>query len=374
MALECLALDKTFDLAGDNYGAERPYETPVVSLVLAGLNEAAIVEKNLSTLCEFMESLEPTLEWEMVFVNDGSTDGTAEIVEEFAASRHNIRVLHHDVNRGLGQSLRYAFSECRGDYIITLDVDLSFGPEHIPLLLDKIRKTGAKIVASSPYMRGGSFSNVPWLRKFLTIWSNRFLSLVAKRDVSSITPMVRAYDRHFIQALDLRSTGMDINVEIMHKAMILDVAVAEIPSHLDWSLQLAEGDARQSKMKIMRHTMAVLLSGFLFRPFIFFVLPGLASLLLSIYANFWMIVHVIEEYSLVDPTIVGMDRFDAAVAAAFHVAPHTFVVGGMTLVVAIQLISLGIVALQNTNYFEQVFHLGTTILRGQVKTAEEYGA
>ena len=91
-----------------------PEPVPVVSLVVAGLNEAAIIEKNLKTLCDYMESLDPALSWELVFVNDGSTDGTGDIVEEFARTRSNVSVLHHQRNRGLGQALRLAFENCRG--------------------------------------------------------------------------------------------------------------------------------------------------------------------------------------------------------------------------------------------------------------------
>lgn len=344
-----------------------------VSLVLAGLNEAAIVEKNLATLCEYMETLDPPLTWEIVFVNDGSTDKTGDIVEAFARTRSNIRVLHNERNRGLGHALRLAFEHCRGEYVVCLDVDLSFGPDHIPKLIAKIRETKAKIVATSPYMKGGQITKVPWLRKIMTIWSNRFLSFVAKGKLSSMTPMVRAYDRRFLESLDLRSNGMDINIEILFKAMILNAPIAELPSHMDWSLQREEGLGRQSKMKIFQHTLAVLFSGFLFRPVLFFVLPGLVFLLMSIYTNFWMFVRVVEEYRRMDAAGGGIHQFDAAVAAAFSAAPHTFIVGGLTLVIAIQLIGLGILALQSTRYFEEMFHLGSSILKGQRRAAKNHG-
>jgi hypothetical protein len=177
--------------------------------------------------------------------------------------------------------------------------------------------------------------------------------------------MVRAYDRRFLQRLDLKSAGMDINLEILYKAMMLGARIEEIPSHLDWALQRAEGEARQSKMKILRHTVAVLISGFLFRPVLFFVFPGLVFLLMSAYANYWGIVRIFEAYDRLPPGAWGMDRFDAAVAAAFDLAPHTFIVGGLTLMLAIQLLGLGVLALQSTSYFEQSFHLGSTLLRNQ---------
>lgn len=339
---------------------------PLVSLVLAGLNEAPIIERNLKTLCDYMEALDPPLSWELVFVNDGSTDATGDIVEAFARTRPNVRVLHHERNRGLGQALRTAFVACRGDYVVCLDADLAYGPEHIPELIAKIRESGAKIVATSPYMKGGRVSKVPWLRAFLSRWSNRFLTLVAKGNMSTMTAMVRAYDRRFLESLDLRSTGMDINIEILFKGMILNEPIAEIPSHLDWSLQQEDGGGRTSKMRIVRHTFEVLFSGFLLRPVLFFVVPGLCFLLMSLWTNFWLVVRVVKQYG-------ELGHLNPAVAAAFDAAPHTFVIGGLTLIIAIQLIGLGILALQSTHYFEESFHLGTTVLKNQRRTLKDKG-
>jgi len=339
---------------------------PVVSLVVAGLNEVPIIERNLKTLCDYMEALDPPLDWELVFVNDGSTDATGDIVEAFARPRPNVCVVHHERNRGLGQALRPAFENCRGDYVICLDADLAYGPENIPVLINKIRETGAKIVGTSPYMKGGKVTKVPWLRAVLSRWSNRFLSVVAKGDLATMTAMVRAYDRRFLESLDLRSTGMDINIEILFKGMILNAPIAEIPSHLDWSLQQEDGAGRVSKMKIVRHTFEVLFSGFLFRPVLFFVVPGLCFLLMSLWTNFWLVVRVVEEYSRIG-------HLNPAVAAAFDAAPHTFVIGGLTLIIAIQLIGLGILALQNTHYFEESFHLGTTVLKNQRHAFKDNG-
>ena len=56
-------------------------------------------------------------------------------------------------------------------------------------------------------------------------------------------------------------------------------------------------------------------------------------------------------------------RFSDAIAAAFRQAPHAFIVGGISLMVALQLISLGILALQSKRYFEELFHLTSTIYR-----------
>jgi glycosyltransferase involved in cell wall biosynthesis len=221
---------------------------PLVSVVVPAFNEAAIVEKNLAALCRYMEGLEDEYRWEIVLVNDGSSDGTGRLGEAFAGTRSNITVLHHPVNFGLGQALKFAFKHCRGEYIVTMDLDLSYSTDHIRRLLTRIRETRAKVVVTSPYMEGGHISNVPWLRRTLSVWANRFLSATAKGSLSTLTGMVRAYDARFLRTLDLRAMGMEINPEIIYKAMMLRARIEEIPAHLDWRLQNAAGPKRKSSM------------------------------------------------------------------------------------------------------------------------------
>ena len=91
---------------------------PFVSIVVPGYTEAGIVVTTLRTICDYMEALEDRYSWELIFVNDGSTDETGSLAESFAKTRKNIFVLHHFTNFGLGQALRYAFNNCRGDYIV----------------------------------------------------------------------------------------------------------------------------------------------------------------------------------------------------------------------------------------------------------------
>lgn len=336
---------------------------PLVSVVVPAYNEAATVEANLAVLCRYMESVEADYRWEILVVNDGSRDATGALVDAFARGRDNVRVLHHAINFGLGQAFKFAFNHCRGEYIVTMDADLSYAPEHIGRLLARIRETNAKVVVASPYMDGGRLTNVPWLRRVMSVWANRFLSASAERSLSTLTGMVRCYDARFVRTLNLRSMGMEINPEVIYKAMLLRARIEEIPAHLDWSLQNAAGPRRKSSMKMVRHVVSIVLSGFLFKPFMFFVLPGLALLLFSLYVNAWMLAHVLSAWQGYPQVTWFFARASAAVAAAYQLAPHTFFVGLMSLTLAIQFLSLGILALQSKRYFEEIFHLGTTIYR-----------
>jgi glycosyltransferase involved in cell wall biosynthesis len=340
---------------------QRQVGKPLVSLVVPAYNEAVLVERNLLRLCRYMKSLEDEYRWEIIFINDGSTDQTGELAEAVANTRDNIHVFHHMTNFGVGQAFKLAFEHCRGDYIVTLDLDLSYSPDHIRKLLSKIRATGAKIVVASPYMKEGMVSNVPWLRRILSICANRFLARTARGSLSTLTSMVRAYDGKFLKSLSLRSSGMEINPEIIYKAKLLNATFDEIPAHLDWGLQKTEGVKRRSSMKVLRHTMAILLSGFLFRPVMFFIVPGLALLLFALYVNAWTVIHFFEQYQNFPQYTWFFTRASAAVGAAYTQFPHTFIVGLLSLMLAIQLLSLGILALQSKSYFEEIFHLGASI-------------
>src|SRR5436309_10572396 len=362
---DLLTASRTSSRAGSarGDGAALALSKPLVSVVVPAFNEAAIVEKNLAALCQYMASLEDEYRWEIVVVNDGSSDGTGRLVEAFAGTRSNITVLHHHVNFGLGQALKFAFKHCRGAYFVTMDLDLSYSTDHIRRLLTRIRETRAKVVVASPYMKGGYISNVPWLRRMLSVWANRFLSATARGGLSTLTGMVRVYDARFLKMLNLRAMGMEINPEVIYKAMMLRGRIEEIPAHLDWRLQNAAGPRRKSSMKMARHTMSVLFSGFLFKPFMFFIVPGLRLLLFSLYVNAGILVQFVEQYQKFPQVTWIFSRASAAVASAYHEAPHTFFVGLMSLTLAIQFISLGILALQSKRYFEEIFHLGTTIYR-----------
>jgi glycosyltransferase involved in cell wall biosynthesis len=353
----------------------------LISVVAPAYNESSILQDNLSQLCDYLTTLENQYDWELVVVNDGSRDDTGYLAERFAETESRVRVVHHRVNQGLGQALRTAFDAAEGEYIVVVDLDLSYSPDHIGRLLDRIEETNAAMVVASPYMPGGSIGNVPWLRKVMSVWANKFLSFASKRSLATLTGMVRVYDAEFLRLLNLRSRGMEINPEIVHKALLLMSQIEEIPGHLHWRNPLPnpapasprgkKAKKRSSSMKILRHTYDVLFSGFLFRPVVFFLFPSLFMFGLSAYSNFWVIWHCFNQYSLL--AAAGNAAMDLAVARAFSVAPHAFFIGGMTLMLAIQLFSLGILSAQNKSYFEELFYLGSANSRRQRKSDARLG-
>ena len=344
-------------------------ERPALSVVVPAYNEALILMDSLTTLYAHLQGLADQYRWELVVVDDGSTDETGAIADAFAASRPEVRVLHHKINFNLGQALRYAFGTCKGDYVVTLDCDLSYSPDHIERMLDVLRAEHAKVAVASPYTKGGRTSKIPFVRRMLSWWANRFLSAVAEGDLSTFTGMVRAYDRRFLTALDLKAMGTDINTEILFKAQMLGARIVEVPAHLDWSTQEQRRE-RPSSLRVRSSTSSYAFAGFLFRPVAFFVVPGLLLFGLATYTLTWVAyntwLHYGELQGSLDP------RFSAAVAQTFEEGPHAFVVGGISLVLSVQLLSLGILASQSKRYFEEMFHLATSVYREQLRTNDEW--
>lgn len=339
-------------------------DRPLVSIVCPAYNESGVLAENLAVIINYLHTLESQFRFEVLVINDGSRDETGAIADGLQSEYANLRVLHHPTNFGLGQAFKTAFAQSRGDYVVTLDVDLSYSPDHIGLLLEKLVSTRAKLVLASPYMPGGRLTNVPWLRKTLSIWGNRFLRIFARGNVSTITCMVRGYDGPFLRSMVLRGTGMEIMPEVIYKTMVLRGRIEQVPAHLDWTKQLAAGPRRTSSMRILKHIFSTVLSGFVFRPFMFLIMPGLFLLLFSAYVNAWMFIHFFNALATLPP-----EARDATVAFAQAYAdhPHTFIVALLSLMLAVQLIGLGIVALQSKRYFEEMYYLGVSLRRSMTQ-------
>jgi glycosyltransferase involved in cell wall biosynthesis len=312
-------------------------DKPSVSVIVPAFNEASIILDTLRTLVGYMHTLDDRYRWEIVVVDDGSTDGTGHLAQQMAAEVPRIRVLRHRVNFMLGQALRTAFNSCTTDYLVVIDCDLSYSADHIGRLLETIESTQARVVIASPYMPGGRTTGVPPIRNLASRVANQILSIAASGRIRTLTGMVRAYDRRFIASLTLKAMGTEVNTEIIYKAQLLRARIEEIPGHLDWTV--IEQLPRRSTVRLANGTMRSLMSAFFFRPFAFFIAPGLVTM------------------------IAALVTLAFAVGHRFEDARITYIFGFAFAAGAITLLSIGMLALQAKRYFEELFHLGTRILR-----------
>jgi glycosyltransferase involved in cell wall biosynthesis len=331
-----------------------------VSLVIPCYNEETILRQHLTHIIDYLENKKEKYKWEIVLINDGSADKTGEIAEEFAVIRNNFKVIHHPTNMNLGRALQTGFQNANGDVIVVMDVDLSYSVDHIEKMVDKLVDTYADIVIASPYMKGGKVTAVPFSRKLMSYWVNKFMRLASQDKYHTYTGMVRAYRSGFIQTLNLKTKDYEVNPEILYKAMILRARIVEIPAHLDWTEQNKYSGKRKSGIRIIRGVFSSIMSGFIFRPYIFFLGIGTVLMIISLYEIVWLLYGTLSDMSKISSSQIE-DSFSYSVALQFRKNPQTFFIGGITFIVAIQFLSLGFLSLQSKRYFEELFHLGTSL-------------
>lgn len=307
--------------------------SPLVSVIVPAFNEEAGIASTMGAIVAYLESTEDRYRWEVIVVDDGSSDGTLAAATTAAAGDPRIRVVRHPANFNLGQALRYGFSLARGDYLITMDADLSYDCEHIGRLVDVLDTTQAKIVIASPYMEGGQVTGVPSLRLMASRMANRLLASAAKGSLTTVTGMVRGYDAVFLRRLDLKAMDVEINAEIVYKAQLMRATIVEIPAHLSWT----RDDDTPRPFHPGRSVSGFAFVSFLFRPYAYFLIPS--GVLLVLAAALWFIVLA---------TAVGGE---ASIA--------TSIVASTITIVAALLGGMGVLSAQMKRYFEELFHLGT---------------
>lgn len=330
---------------------------PFISVIFPCYNEEAILESNLNTVIEYLKIKSDKYEWEIVIINDGSRDATGNIANNFEKAYKNVRVIHHPTNLNLGNALKTGFKNAKGDILVVMDIDLSYSSDHIEKLVDKLVETSSDIVIASPYMNGGKVTAVPFTRKIMSRWVNRFMRIAAQDKYHTYTGMVRAYRKDFINTVNLKTKDYEINPEILYKAMILRAKIVEIPAHLDWTEQNKYAGKRKSSIKVLRGFFSGIMSAFIFRPYIFFLAIGVVLMSLSMYEIIWLLVDTLKYISNATSTTPS---FSMSLALQFRKNPQSFVVGGVTFLAAIQFLSLGFLSLQSKRYFEELFHLGTS--------------
>ena len=166
------------------------------------------------------------------------------------------------------------------------------------------------------------------------------MRMAAQDKYHTFTGMVRAYRRDFIRTLNLKTKDYEVNPEIMYKAMILRARIVEIPAHLDWTEQNKFSGQRKSSLRVLRSFFSGIMSGFIFRPYLFFVGIGTFLLLLSLYELIYLLYDTLSYIAQVNSQSSELISFPQSLAVQFQRNPQTFLVGGITFVIAIQFLSV----------------------------------
>ncbi|MDD5658115.1 MAG: glycosyltransferase family 2 protein [Elusimicrobia bacterium] len=225
----------------------------LLSVVIPCRDEAGSVARFASELFPELGAL--GVPWEVVAVDDGSADGTGAALRRLAEGRPNLKVLAHDRGRGLGAALRTGFAGAAGDWIATLDADLTFRPRQLADLLEAQRKTGADLVAGSPFL-GGGLSGVPWRRGLPSRLVNAAYRLLCGPTLTAYTPILRLYRTEALHGMRLRAEGFEINAEIAAGFLAAGLKVAEVPAQL---ATRREGRSKLAAARELRRHAALML-------------------------------------------------------------------------------------------------------------------
>lgn len=165
------------------------------------------------------------LDRELVVVDDGSTDGTRDILamEEDSVTR----VIYHPENRGKGAAVRSGFSAASGDLIVIQDADLEYDPEDFPKLLEPVLRGKAEVVYGSRFTGP---------RKNMLFWhylGNRFLALITNvlfnTTLSDMETCYKLFKRQALEGIELKSDHFDIEPEITAKILKKKIRIYEVP-------------------------------------------------------------------------------------------------------------------------------------------------
>ena len=223
-----------------------------VSVVCPFYNEALIIETAIRRLLLQLESLDA--EWELIVVNDGSTDESEQIARSIDSPR--LTVLGYPHNRGRGRALRTGIAAARGDIVVTTEIDLSWGDTIVHDLVSKMRRDpSVDIVVASPHRLGGGYLNVPARRVWISRFGNLVIRTLMTNTVTMNTGMTRAYRRQLIQSLPLAEDGKEFHLEVILKATAFGARIVEIPATLEWKEYKHQGQRlkRESSTRMRKN-------------------------------------------------------------------------------------------------------------------------
>ena len=170
--------------------------------------------------------------YEVVIVDDGSTDETATAAAKLLITRKDTSVISLSANRGMGGALRAGFAVAKGEWIAALDADLTFPPAYIKDLYAAALIGKADLASGSPYLRPGDMEGVPWVRRLPGLMINALYRSLFGHALTAYTPVFRLYRTSFIKSLSIASNGFEINAEIAARAMLAKRPVVEVPAPL----------------------------------------------------------------------------------------------------------------------------------------------
>lgn len=216
-------------------------------VVIPTYNERANIQRIITAVLAQDERLD------LLVVDDGSPDGTGEIVDSIAASNPKVHAIHRAGKLGLGTAYLAGFKwalEQNYDFVFEMDADFSHDPVHLPQFLAAIRD--ADLVLGSRYRKGKvTVVNWPMSRLMLSYGANLYARVVTGLPLDDCTGGFKCFRRSVLEAIDLdsvRSNGYAFQIEMSFRAWQNGFRIVEIPIVF---VDRTEGESKMSK-KIIR--------------------------------------------------------------------------------------------------------------------------
>jgi glycosyltransferase involved in cell wall biosynthesis len=175
-----------------------------------------MLDSACSILPEFVQN------FEVIVVDDGSNDGTGDVVEEYAEGNSNVRLVRHETNKGYGGAVTSGLRNARGDYVGFMDSDGQFSLLDLPQLLCRLHNND--VVIGFRYQRAEA-----WPRRFNAwAWNCLIRAMLGVR-VRDLDCAFKIFDRSVVDRLSLTATGACINAEIMAQCVRGNLNISEVP-------------------------------------------------------------------------------------------------------------------------------------------------
>jgi glycosyltransferase involved in cell wall biosynthesis len=197
-------------------------DSPLISIVVPVFNESATVRALIEKLREAMKGISH----EIIVVDDGSTDGTADLIGRLGDGP--VRTFRHTRNKGKGASLRTALEQVVGEIVIIQDADLEYDPKDISSLIQPILDGHADVVFGSRFRGQEQRVDLFWHRlanKWLTSFSNMMNNL----DLSDMETGYKAFRKSVLDKIQIRENRFGVEPELTAKVARLKCRVYEVP-------------------------------------------------------------------------------------------------------------------------------------------------
>jgi glycosyltransferase involved in cell wall biosynthesis len=183
-------------------------------------------EKN--TILEIIRRVAETkLANEILVVDDGSSDGTREILAE-VDGKHNCRVIYHEKNKGKGAAVRTGIENAQGDVLLIQDADLEYNPKDYPALLQPIEEGIAEVVYGSRFLGGARRPILFWnmvANKILTFVTN----ILYNNILTDMETGYKIFKKEVVKDMKLHARGFEFEPEFTAKVLKCHARIFEVP-------------------------------------------------------------------------------------------------------------------------------------------------